>query len=123
MPDMLLPAPILVGVADEQLRFLLSLILEQGTPHRVLLAQNGGEVLRLFSAHRPCLVLLDTDLPGMENRSFHARISILQVGTQIPILVMGPDFPEGVSVHRSYIQLGTFFDLKDLVTLVQQLAP
>jgi len=115
------PSEILVIEADEDLGVMLSFALEQETHQRVLLARDGDEAMHLLEVHAPRLVLVDADLPGMQDLSLYDQLCTQQGCVEIPTLVIGSELAESVVGQRKLIQLGSFFNLWELFTLVLQL--
>ena len=63
-PEMAELPLILVADDDEDIRFLVRVVLERGG-YRVIAAADGDEALRLAEEHAPDLVLLDVSMPVM----------------------------------------------------------
>lgn len=80
-------ATILLIEDNPQNRYLTRFLLEQGG-HAVLLAETGLQGLEMAAQHRPDLILLDIQLPGMDG---HAVARALKSDPQlqsIPIVAV-----------------------------------
>lgn len=96
-----------VLVADDDLtsRLLIEAALMQSGFH-VLLAEDGTTAFELFERHRPDLVLLDVEMPGMDG--YRLCRTIRGIDPQVPVLmVTGLD--EQDSVARAYDSGATQF--------------
>ena len=78
---------VLVVDDTEANRILLQEILEIDG-HEVLVAADGAEALRVASAERPDLVLLDVNMPGMDGLEVCRRLRAGQETTALPIILV-----------------------------------
>jgi CheY-like chemotaxis protein len=84
--------------------------------YQVFTAGNGREAL-LMLAHiaRPCVVLLDLNMPSMDGRSFLEMLSAQGMQALFPVIVItaGRDSLEGLQVKeilRKPFEIGTLLD-------------
>lgn len=56
--------------------------------YRVMTASSGEEGLQLVALHRPCLVIVDSDLPGMDGAGVIRRLRLDTVLRGIPCLML-----------------------------------
>ena len=88
---------VLIVDDDEASRYILRTALAfTGAPVRE--AANGEEALRLARAHRPRLVFLDLNMPGLSGEETLARLHADPAGAGVPVILhtsvhLGPDDP------------------------------
>ncbi|HEY4055934.1 MAG TPA: response regulator [Kofleriaceae bacterium] len=86
---------ILVVEDDEDVRDMLALTL-QGRHFPVVLAKNGADALNVLANRRPCLVMLDLVMPGIDGHEVLARMKAH--GYDSPVVVISAldrEQPEG----------------------------
>lgn len=91
---------VLVVDDDSDIREAIQLVAEvEGYP--VATARDGEEALRtLRSGLRPCLILLDLRMPGMDGRTFlHRKLGDARIA-HIPVVVITGD-QDGPGIARS----------------------
>lgn len=70
-----------------QNRYLASFLLEK-RGHRVIQAETGKQGLELAAKHRPDLILLDVQLPGMDGHSVARALKLDEQLKNIPIVAV-----------------------------------
>jgi DNA-binding response OmpR family regulator len=115
--------PILVVEDDPQLRVMFQLLLE-GEGYPVVTAADGLEAVRCARAMRPCLVILDLELPLLDGQEVASQLRALY-GDALPIMVMTATGQLAESVRFTpCAYLHKPFDIDGLLTLVWRcLAP
>jgi CheY-like chemotaxis protein len=101
MPNQSPAGPILIVEDDPDMRSAMTMILESAG-YEVVGASEGREALdRLREPSRPCLILLDLMLPGMDG--FELRVQQMQDPTldDIPVIV----FSAGADLERKVVPL------------------
>jgi DNA-binding response OmpR family regulator len=78
-------ATILVVDDEEQIRAIFLAVLER-KGHRVLLARDGAETLRLMKRERPDVIILDLVLPDMNGLMVLEHIRQMKVA--VPVIVV-----------------------------------
>jgi len=78
--------PVLVVEDDPHVRMLLQLTLEY-EGYDVVAAADGGEALREIRRVRPCIVLLDLDLPVVCGEQVAAEVRDVH-GKAVPVIVL-----------------------------------
>lgn len=81
------PLRVLIVDDDEDLRVLARKALAR-SGHTVLEADSGEEGLRLVEIHRPELILLDLNMPGMDGFEVLRRLRLSETGGSIPVIVL-----------------------------------
>lgn len=86
-----LPPTVLVADDSYELRVVLEMVL-QAAGYRVVVARDGAEAVRLATAERPDLVLLDVMMPEMDGYAAAAHLRALPGERRIPILGISANF-------------------------------
>ena len=102
---------ILLVEDDDHLRELVMKGLE-GKQHRVVCARNGEEAWDLFSAHRPLVSLLITEvvLPEMDGLALAARAR--DVAPDLPVLYMAEEDQLSEAVRQGVENARNFYLMK-----------
>jgi CheY-like chemotaxis protein len=103
----------------EVVQMALTTLLE--TPYHVVLATTGVEAMHLVQQVRPCLLLLDYLLPGMNGLELYDHLHAMPSLATVPALLMSanlPDDDEATKRHLTVIHKP--FDLYDLVQTIEQ---
>jgi len=82
-----LAAPILIVDDEQDIREVLQLALTDGG-YTVLTAANGREALEIFERKRPCIVITDIKMPGMDGIELLRRIKRENAETEV-IMITG----------------------------------
>lgn len=110
---------ILVVEDDLDIREVMRMVLE-ASGYQVLEAGDGVEALGVVRAHRPCVILLDLMMPGMDG--FQFRESQLQdpAIASIPVVIAsgGGTVPEKASELGAAGYLVKPMDVQSLLALV-----
>jgi diguanylate cyclase (GGDEF)-like protein len=118
MPEILeVRAPLILTVDDDvTTRAFLRAALE-GAGLTVVEASSGEEAIRLFTEHRPELVLLDVAMPGLDGFATCAALRALPSGGSVPIVMLtgSDDLP---AITRAYEVGATDFEVKSVKWLV-----
>ena len=111
--------PLLVVEDDPHLRGMLVLLLE-GENLPVTAAVDGLDALRWLQESRPCLVVLDLNLPYLNGDEVGARIRA-RYGQDVPIiLVTANQGGAEIAAALNAIYLPKPFDVDTLLTVVWQ---
>lgn len=78
---------VLIVDDDEDLRILARKALVRAG-HEVIEAENGEEGLKLVDIHKPHLVLLDLNMPGMDGFEVLKRLRSRETGRSLPVIVL-----------------------------------
>jgi len=90
--------PVLVVDDDQDSRAFLAVILEM-LGIKVLTATDGEEALAIARHHRPCLILLDVMMPGMDGFSFReTQLKTAEIAA-IPVILVSA-FPDQAQIQR-----------------------
>lgn len=91
MPQPSSPPTVLVADDSYELRMALEMVL-QAAGYRVVVAPDGAEAVRLATAERPDLVLLDVMMPEMDGYTAAAHLRALPGERRLPILAISAHF-------------------------------
>ena len=78
---------VLVGSGDVDLRLLVRIAIER-MGHRVSLASSGNEAVSRAAGLVPDLLVLDTDLPGMQADEVARNLHVLNATRDLPVLFL-----------------------------------
>ena len=105
--------PLVLVVDDENyMRFLVKESLDQAG-FDVIEAANGEEGLRLFQEQRPCVVLMDVLMPGMDGFETCAELRKSPGGAHVPVLMI-TGLEDVESINRAYSAGATDFIAKPI---------
>ena len=92
----------------------------EGIPHRI--AANGAEALTQVVEQRPCVILLDINMPVMDGVQFCATLAQTPGRDEIAIIVMtaARDVARFREACGAQDALGKPFHLDELYTLVER---
>ncbi len=103
---------ILIVDDDEMMRLLLTETL-QHSDYDLITAENGAQALALFSTHKPSLVLLDVDMPGISGFEVCRQLRSNADHKEIPIvMVTGMDNTD--AIEQAYKLGATDFLVKPI---------
>lgn len=112
---------VLVVDNSEDLRAVFSTILAH-FGYSVLLARDGGEAIRQATDHRPNLIILDLDLPGLSGWDVVHRLKADQLTAPIPVVAVTENPESGLSAHLRAAGFSAYiakpFPLKYLLEVV-----
>lgn len=77
-------------VDDAGTLLLLEQVVLHSAGYQILAARDGESGVRAALAHRPDLVLLDADPPGMEASEVYRQLRAHEATRAIPILLLAP---------------------------------
>ncbi len=110
IPDPEHSRQVLIVDDDETARLLLrELLIADGLT--VIEAGDGAGALKKFEAHRPDLVLLDIDMPGMDGLTACAQMRELEPAETVPI-VMVSGHQDAATINEAYSRGVNDFVLK-----------
>ena len=89
-------ATVLVIEDDPDMREIERIALSCGG-HHVILAANGNEGLRALERQRPCLILLDLMMPGMDGLTFLDERRSRKLHADVPVVCVSAGGPEMIS--------------------------
>jgi CheY-like chemotaxis protein len=81
------PRTVMVVDDDADIRLVIRMLLE-GKGYVVLEASEGGEALALLGEHRPCVILLDLMMPGIDGLKFRSLQLQDDHLRQIPVVIL-----------------------------------
>lgn len=81
------PRSVLVVDDDVDIRFVVRMILE-GQGYAVMEAADGAEALVRLREHRPCVILLDLMMPGVDGFQFRSQQVQDPSLADIPVVIL-----------------------------------
>src|SRR5579859_1826550 len=100
-----LTTTILIVEDDADIGHFLQQLVEEETPYHTRIIDNGQKALELAPEVRPCLLLLDYRLPGMNGLELYDRLQEIEVIRGIPAIMMSASLREKVLAQRGISQL------------------
>jgi DNA-binding response OmpR family regulator len=101
---------------------LLETVVASETCYRPVLVTNGLDALRLLQQNqpRPCLLLLDYNLPQMNGIDLYDHLRRVDGLEAVPTVIMSASFPEDEVNTRRLTVLHKPFDLDELLEVLEQ---
>jgi CheY-like chemotaxis protein len=112
---------ILIVEDDPGIGFLLLTALQQETAYDALLVEDGESALHLIATHKPHLVIVDYQLPGMNGLDLVDRIRTMNGLGQVPVLIISANLPQTELAHRHLSGLSKPFEIETLFMVVERL--
>jgi CheY-like chemotaxis protein len=112
---------ILIVEDDPGIGSLLLTALQQETAYDALLVSDGESALHLIATHKPHLVIVDYQLPGMNGLDLVDHIRTMNGLGQVPLLLISANLPQTELTHRHLPGLSKPFEIETLFTVVEYL--
>jgi len=112
---------ILIVEDDPDIGLLLLTALQQETPYDALLVSDAEAALRLIAMHKPHLVIVDYQLPGMNGLDLADRIHTMEGLERVPLLLISANVPRTELARRHLPGLSKPFELETLLTVIRHL--
>ncbi len=109
---------ILIVEDDEDIRYFLQEIIEEETPYHTKSIDNGQIALEQAPHIRPCLLLLDYRLPGMNGLELYDHLQQVEETRGIPAVMMSAALPSKELEQRGIYQLRKPMDIGGVIRMV-----
>ena len=110
---------VLIVEDDEDIGLFLVQCIVHETPFRALLVTNGSDALQEIRTTQPSLFLLDYHLPGMNGIELYDQLQGLELGKNIPVIMISATLPYHEVARRHMIGMKKPIDLDVLLQTIE----
>jgi DNA-binding NtrC family response regulator len=110
--------PILIVEDDEGIGQFLQQLIEEETPFQTVLISNGKVALEEAPSLKPCLLLLDYWLPGMNGLELYDRLQRFDQTRDTPAIMMSAALPVEELNKRGIYQLRKPMDIGSVIRMI-----
>jgi CheY-like chemotaxis protein len=111
-------ATILIVEDDAEIGHFLQQLIEEDTPYDTKLVDNGLTALEQAPKLRPCLMLLDYRLPGINGLELYDRLQQAEELRGIPAIMMSATLPLRELEQRGIYQLRKPMDIGGVIRMI-----
>jgi CheY-like chemotaxis protein len=111
-------ATILIVEDDAEIGHFLQQLIEEDTPSDTKLVDNGLTALEQAPKLRPCLMLLDYRLPGINGLELYDRLQQAEELRGIPAIMMSATLPVKELEQRGIYQLRKPMDIGGVIRMI-----
>jgi CheY-like chemotaxis protein len=111
-------ATILIVEDDAEIGHFLQQLIEEDTPYDTKLVDNGLTALEQAPKLRPCLMLLDYRLPGINGLELYDRLQQAEELRGIPAIMMSATLPVRELEQRGIYQLRKPMDIGGVIRMI-----
>jgi CheY-like chemotaxis protein len=111
-------ATILIVEDDAEIGHFLQQLIEEDTPYDTKLVDNGLTALEQAPKLRPCLMLLDYRLPGINGLELYDRLQQAEELRGIPAIMMSATLPVKELEQRGIYQLRKPMDIGGVIRMI-----
>jgi CheY-like chemotaxis protein len=112
---------VLIVEDDEDIGLFLVQCIVHETPFHAQLFTNGYDALQALSTIQPCLFVLDYNLPGMNGIELYDHLQSLEVGEDIPTIMISATLPRREIAQRHLVGMRKPFDLSFFLQAIENL--
>lgn len=109
---------ILIVEDDADIGQFLQQLIEEETPYSTILISNGREALEKAPEIRPCLLLLDYRLPGINGLELYDRLQEHSETRGLPAIMMSATLPIDELVRRGIHPLRKPMDIRNVIRMI-----
>jgi two-component system response regulator (stage 0 sporulation protein F) len=109
---------ILIVEDDTDIGQFLQQLIEEDTPYNTVLLGDGPKALEQASSIRPCLMLLDYRLPGINGLELYDRLQEMDATRGVPAIMMSAALPVEELQKRGIYQLRKPMDIGGVIRMI-----
>jgi two-component system response regulator (stage 0 sporulation protein F) len=109
---------ILIVEDDADIGLFLRQLIEEETPYTTTVIDNGRTALEQAPAIRPCLLLLDYRLPGLNGLELYDRLQNVEETRGVPAIMMSATLPVAELEQRGIYQLRKPMDVRNVIRMI-----
>ncbi|HLI87218.1 MAG TPA: response regulator [Ktedonobacteraceae bacterium] len=109
---------ILIVEDDADIGSFLQQLIEEETPYTTRVIDNGRTALEQAPSIRPCLLLLDYRLPGLNGLELYDRLQNVEETRGVPAIMMSATLPVAELEQRGIYQLRKPMDVRNVIRMI-----
>ncbi|HEX4203666.1 MAG TPA: response regulator [Ktedonobacteraceae bacterium] len=109
---------ILIVEDDADIGQFLQQLIEEDTPYNTVLLNNSQKALEQAPLVRPCLMLFDYRLPGMNGLELYDRLQTTKETRGVPAIMMSATLPIEELAKRGIHQLRKPMDIGGVIRMI-----
>ncbi len=111
-------ATILIVEDDEDLGKVLQQAIDEQTPYQTTIVHDGPHALERAKYIKPCLLLLDYRLPGMNGLEVYDRLQSMEETRGVPAIMISAPLPAEELQHRGIYQLRKTMNIGNVIRMI-----
>ncbi len=109
---------ILIVEDDADIAQFLQQLIEEETPYHTTVIDNGQRALERAPTVRPCLMLLDYRLPGVNGLELYDRLQQAEETRGVPAIMMSATLPVRELEQRGIYQIRKPMDIGSVMRMI-----
>lgn len=109
---------ILVVEDDENVGEFLQQAIDEYTPYQSIVMHDGSSALERARLIKPCLLLLDYKLPGLNGLEIYDRLQSMEETRGVPTIMMSASLPVEELQRRGIYQLRKPTDTGNVIRMI-----
>jgi len=109
---------ILVVEDDENVGEFLQQAIDEYTPYQSIVMHDGLSALERARLIKPCLLLLDYKLPGLNGLEIYDRLQSMEETRGVPAIMMSASLPVEELQRRGIYQLRKPMDIGNVIRMI-----
>ena len=109
---------ILIVEDDENIGEFLQQAIDEYTPYQPTVVHDGFDALETAVQIKPCLLLLDYKLPGLNGLEIYDHLQSMEETRGVPIIMMSAALPVEELQYRGIYQLRKPMDIGNVIRMI-----
>lgn len=109
---------ILIVEDDENIGGFLQQAIDESTPYQTAVVQDGFDALERAIQIKPCLLLLDYKLPGLNGIEIYDHLQGMEETRGVPTIMMSASLPIEELQQRGIYQLRKPMDIGNVIRMI-----
>ena len=114
----LLSSSILIVEDDENVGEFLQQAIDEYTPYQTTVVHDGFDALETAMQIKPCLLLLDYKLPGLNGLEIYDHLQSMEETRGVPAIMMSASLPVEELQQRGIYQLRKPMDIGNVIRMI-----